>query len=67
MAISHTNVPTNKLMEIINLIIHNNYTEGCIKGEIIQVAMSYLTQITYTTKSNTAHKRGVHKWRNSLP
>jgi len=46
----YTNIPTNKLMEIIHLALNNYYTDSCVKWEVIEITCVMLNKIYFHYK-----------------
>lgn len=43
----YTNIPTNKLMEIINLALNNNYTDSCVKWGATEISCVICNEIYF--------------------
>jgi len=46
----YTNIPTNKLKEIINLALNNNYTDSCVKWQVTEISCVILNEIYFQYK-----------------
>lgn len=53
----HTNIPTNELMDIINLALNNNYTGSCVKWKSQKVLVLHLMTFIFIIKENTIYKK----------